>query len=108
MYNRYVRNDHGHYSRVPPENAAGMPPPPKHEDPPKPPTQELPPSQVTEHHRSPKERPKELRWVERLLKKIHLEDIDAGDLLLLLLLFLLFREEGDEEILIAIGLLLIM
>ena len=35
-------------------------------------------------------------------------DIDSGDLLLLLILFFLFREEADEEVLIAIGLLLIL
>ena len=32
----------------------------------------------------------------------------GGDLLLLLILFFLFREEADEEVLIAIGLLLIL
>ena len=32
----------------------------------------------------------------------------TGDLLLLLILFFLFREEADEEVLIAIGLLLIL
>ena len=43
-----------------------------------------------------------------ILDKLHLGDIDIGDLLLLLLLFHLFREDGDEELLIAIGLLLIL
>ena len=33
---------------------------------------------------------------------------DAGDLLVLLLLFMLFREKADEELLIALGLLLIL
>jgi len=37
-----------------------------------------------------------------------LGDLDSGDLLLLLILFLLFREKADEELLIAIGLLLIL
>ena len=43
-----------------------------------------------------------------LLSRLHLGDIDSGDLLLLLILFFLFREEADEEVLIAIGLLLIL
>ena len=43
-----------------------------------------------------------------LLEKLHLGDLDAGDLLLLLLLFYLSRQKADEELLIAIGLLLIL
>ncbi len=37
-------------------------------------------------------------------------DVDTGDLLLLLILFLLFTEGGskDEELMIALGLLLIL
>ena len=43
-----------------------------------------------------------------LLGKLKLDEIDTGDLLLLLILFLLFRESEDEELLIALGLLLIL
>ena len=43
-----------------------------------------------------------------LLEKLHLGDLDAGDLLLLCLLFYLSRQKADEELLIAIGLLLIL
>ena len=43
-----------------------------------------------------------------LLEKLHLGDLDAGDLLLLFLLFYLSRQKADEELLIAIGLLLIL
>ena len=48
--------------------------------------------------------------VERLLRALKLEDLDAGDLLLLLILFLLFSENGgkDDELLLALGLLLIL
>ena len=53
-------------------------------------------------------RPPEGRFLDRLLSRLHLGDIDSGDLLLLLILFFLFREEADEEVLIAIGLLLIL
>lgn len=42
------------------------------------------------------------------VEKLHLSDLDAGDILLLILLFFLFRQEADEELLIAIGLLLIL
>ena len=43
-----------------------------------------------------------------LLGKLHLSDLDAGDLLLLFLLFYLSKQKADEELLIAIGLLLIL
>ena len=49
-----------------------------------------------------------LRYLPRLLAKLHLGDMDAGDLLLLLILFFLFYQKADEEVLIAIGLLLIL
>lgn len=94
MYNRYIRNDDGVYARQPqpePQAQAPPPPPPRHE--PQPPT------------------PKpggQLPLLSGMLEKLHLGDIDIGDLLLLLLLFHLFREDGDEELLIAIGLLLIL
>ena len=37
-----------------------------------------------------------------------MENVDTGDLLLLCLLFLLYREGADEELLVALGLLLIL
>lgn len=94
MYNRYIRNDDGVYSRQPqpqPEpqsQAPPLPPPSQPESPPKPVGQ--------------------VPLLSGILDKLHLGDIDIGDLLLLLLLFHLFREDGDEELLIAIGLLLIL
>ena len=48
------------------------------------------------------------RPLRRLLDRFHLDSIDSGDLLLLLLLFLLFKEDADEELLFALGLLLIL
>ena len=96
MYNRYIRNDNGAYSRVAqqdaPKHQASAPPPPP-PPPPQPPKQEKIP---------------ESRFLDRLLGKLHLGDVDSGDLLLLLILFFLFKEEADEELLIAIGLLLIL
>ena len=43
-----------------------------------------------------------------MLDQFHLDSVDTGDLLLLGLLFFLFREDADEELLIALGLLLIL
>ena len=95
MYNRYIRNDEGVYARQPqsePEpRERKMPPPPP------PPRPEPPPKTGGA-----------VPVLSGILDKLHLGDIDIGDLLLLLLLFHLFREDGDEELLIAIGLLLIL
>ena len=79
LYNRYIRGSDGGYTRVAPPRD---PPPPG---------------------RAP-----EMDLLNRLLARLHLGDLDSGDLLTLLLLFLLFREGADEELLIALGLLLIL
>lgn len=89
MYNRYIRNDNGIYSRIPEEE------PHHHNPPPPPPEPCAPPSQDNNFFRS-------------LLDRFHLDSIDTGDLLLLGLLFFLYREKADEELLIALGLLLIL
>ena len=47
-------------------------------------------------------------FLRHLLDVSHLEHMDTGDLLLLCLLFLLYREGADEELLVALGLLLIL
>jgi hypothetical protein len=52
--------------------------------------------------------PPDLRLFDKVLESLHLGELDSGDLLLLLILFLLFRQDADEEILIALGLLLIL
>lgn len=103
MYKRYTRNDTGVYTRIsqndtPPPGGGSKPggPPPG----PQPPPEPKPPS-------GPPHRP-ERDILNRLLEKLHLGDLDSGDLLVLLLLFLLFREKADEELLIALGLLLIL
>lgn len=86
LYNRYIRGDDGVYTRVPVDEA-----PPKGPPPPPP------------EHGAP-----ERSFFNDLLEKLHLGDLDAGDLLLLFLLFYLSRQKADEELLIAIGLLLIL
>ena len=110
MYNRYARNDSGLYERIP----------------------------VTEHHAPPPEDQSAQQHtvsdpgsapvsgstsgqssplagllgkgglLSGILDKLKLSDIDTGDLLLLLILFLLFRDGEDDELLIALGLLLIL
>ena len=86
MYNRYVRNGDGVYQRVSSSE------------------EERPPGSA------PPRRPEGAAGglLSQLLGKLQLEDLDTGDLLLLAILFLLFKEGGDEELLIALGLLLIL
>ena len=47
-------------------------------------------------------------FLRHILDQLHLDHVDTGDLLLLILLFFLFREDADEELLVALGLLLIL
>lgn len=47
-------------------------------------------------------------FLSQIMGKLKLDDLDTGDLLLLAILFLLFREGEDEELLLALGLLLIL
>jgi len=91
MYNRYLRNDDGVYTRVPMPD----PPPEKQRQPPEPPKDA-----------APKEDPSQ--FISRLLDKLPLKGVDKSDLLLLLILFFLFEEKADDELLIALGLLLIL
>lgn len=83
MYNRYLRSDTGVYTRV----SEGT----------------EPPSEKAQE---------ECHTLERLLARLHLEGLserfDTSDLLLLLLILFLWREDADEEVLIALGLLLIL
>lgn len=106
LYNRYIRGSDGVYTRVaqpdPPPHSA-PPPPPGPDMPPPPPPPPPPPRDPPPPGRAP-----EIDLLNRLLARLHLGDLDSGDLLTLLLLFLLFREGADEELLIALGLLLIL
>ena len=100
MYNRYIRNDNGEYHRVP------------HQEPPE--RQEEREWREPEHreerrtHRQEDRRDQENGFLRKILDRLKLEDVDTGDLLLLLLLLLLFSEGEDDELLIALGLLLIL
>ena len=127
MYNRYTRNDTGVYTRMPqsepssdppkkhtgfgqnaPQNAPGSTP----QNAPGNTLQNAPGKNVFASpnavHSTPFPQRPERDVLNRVLEKLHLGDLDAGDLLVLLLLFMLFREKADEELLIALGLLLIL
>ena len=119
MYNRYLRNDQGVYTCVPqeeprrsprPEPIGSSAPPPHREPPPREPPRDTPPPPPNGG------RPEAdggafregFQFLDRLLEKLHLQDLDGADLMLLLLLFFLFEEKADDELLIALGLLLIL
>lgn len=119
MYNRYTRNDTGVYTRMP-QSEPSSDPPKKHtgfgqnapQNTPGNTPQNAPQKNVfappNALHFVPFPQRPERDVLNRVLEKLHLGDLDAGDLLVLLLLFMLFREKADEELLIALGLLLIL
>lgn len=41
--------------------------------------------------------------IKGLLKNLHLEKLDSGDILLLLIVLLLWKEEEDMDLLLALG-----
>lgn len=47
-------------------------------------------------------------FLQRLSGILRFENVDTGDLILLALLLLLLEEKADEELIIALGLLLIL
>ena len=111
MYNRYIRNDNGAYTRIPQEeNKQAAPPPPQ--EPKQQAQREQPP------HREPPPPPPSppggrtidglTGFLRHLLDQLHLDRVDTGDLLLLVILFFLFKEDADEDLLVALGLLLIL
>ena len=123
MYNRYIRNDRGTYTRIQQEDQPPHSPLPAEEPVPKtaPPPKEdpiprtTPPPPYSEPSR-PSHSGKSGRQItdgltsllRQSLDQLRLQQVDTGDLLLLGLLFLLFREDADEELLVALGLLLIL
>lgn len=112
MYNRYIRNESGTYSRIPQEeppqpSGKGAKTPPKPDPPrndPPPPRSEPPPCPPPFGER----KDGLTGFLRHFLDQFHLDHVDTGDLLLLGLLFFLFREDADEELLVALGLLLIL
>nr|WP_325185033.1 hypothetical protein [uncultured Oscillibacter sp.] len=116
MYNRYIRNDNGTYTRMP-EEEPHAPPPPRPEPSPPPSGGSVPPPRGEAFQQSGPGRPPPPHrqsadgltgFLRQILDQFHLNHVDTGDLLLLGLLFFLSREEADEELLVALGLLLIL
>lgn len=101
MYNRYVRNDRGTYTCIPQEEEPCPPRRPVPPPPEPPPRREPDCSSLSGFGGSS-------QTVRHLLDRLHLDHVDNGDLMLLMLLFLLMQEDADEELLIALGLLLIL
>lgn len=118
MYNRYIRNDRGAYTRITeddgqdrrPQNVAPPGPPdlPPGPPPPDPPPRSPPPAYGPPPPPGPQIQDGLNGFLRHLLHVAHMEHVDTGDLLLLGLLFLLYREGADEELLVALGLLLIL
>ena len=100
MYNRYVKNDAGIYRRIDAEHTH-TPPHSAQKEP-----------HTTQRHSQNSSPLGNLLGADGLLSgilgKFKLSELDTGDLLLLAILFLLFRDGEDEELLIALGLLLIL
>ena len=125
MYNRYIRNDERVYTRIPEEEPRRpqTPPPPPGGPGPSPAGGDGPPPGNGAFHAPPgggrpphTEPPPQddsrgdslTGLLRRLLDQFHLNSLDTGDLLLLAILYFLFREGADEELLVALGLLLIL
>ena len=123
MYNRYIRNDNGVYTRIPQEERQQQPQQqqPQQQQPPRqPPPKTDPPPQTDGQQRPPPPPPPPpsggngcrsdglTGFLRHILDQLHLDHVDTGDLILLVLLFFLFREDADEELLVALGLLLIL
>lgn len=107
MYNRYIRNDQGSYTRIPREEPTGPSAPQGPEA--RGDAHTPPPFQPVSHDPGPDKPPDGLTgFLRHLLDQLHMDHVDTGDLLLLALLFFLFREDADEELLVALGLLLIL
>ena len=94
MYNRYIPTEEPH-----------TPPEPERQHRPE-------PEPCREEPSPPPQPPRQADGLGGLLRHFldhfHLQQVDSGDLLLLALLFFLFREDADEVLLIALGLLLIL
>lgn len=88
MYNRYIQNDDGVYQRIPHQEEHAPPPPPAWEE--------------------RREERRRRGFLDQILERLHLEDIDKGDILLLLILLFLFDQGEDEELLMALGLLFLL
>ena len=108
VYNRYIRNDQGLYTRIPEEESAPAASPEPRPEQREPPPFEAPPGPPPSGQAGESGADGISGALRRLLDQLHLGELDTGDLLLLAILYLLFREWADEELLAALGLLLIL
>lgn len=126
MYNRYIRNDNGSYTRIPEDEQSQYHPSPSdgpsdfknagHPNDPEGPgrmggfnnSSASQPPPAPPHHTGGRANDGLTGFLRHLLDQLHLDHVDTGDLLILVLLFFLFREDADEELLVALGLLLIL
>ena len=89
MYNRYLRSDERVYPRIPMPDPPPDPPRNPGRTPPKPPPPESSP---------PRPDKDASQFFSRLLDQLPLRGVDPGDI----------EEKADDELLIALGLLLIL
>ena len=114
MYNRYIRNDNGGYTRVPQEESNRSSLQSTRAETPHQKEQDQFPSFIStssssaEHSGNLSSSKNPSGIFRSLMNQLKLDRIDTADLLLLGFLFFLFRENADEELLIALGLLLIL
>lgn len=122
MYNRYIQNDSGDYTRIREDSPNGDRPSaqgfssesssgssgPRQSPHGGPNFSNSGPSSSGGNAESSHRTDGLSGFLRHILDQFHLESIDSGDLILLGLLFLLSREKADEELLIALGLLLIL
>lgn len=107
MYNRYIQNASGGHTRVVVPSRPAPPPPAPPPPPVPPPPPPVPPPPPPAPHPPPPPPQGDVLGLSRLLQGLSIR-LDSSDLLLLLLVFLLARERADEELLFALGLLLIL
>lgn len=109
MYNRYIRNDNGIYTRIPQKESTSTSDQSRKPQQPES-SQKIPnhPPQPPSSHQSGNIPDGLSGFLRHFLDQFHLDHVDTGDLLLLILLFFLFKEDSDEELLVALGLLLIL
>ena len=109
MYNRYLRNDDGVYTRMPMQDASRGESPRDNRPPPPPPSGGSAPPRPPQGDAYPPPIGQEAsQFFSRILDKLPLKGVDTADILLLLILFFLFEEKADDELLVALGLLLIL
>lgn len=107
MYNRYICKEDGTYTRIPEEDHSSDQEPSGQEKS-SPGAEQQSAFRQTPPNNGGCGRDGLTGFLRHILDQLHLDSIDTGDLLLLGLLFFLAREDADEELLIALGLLLIL